>query len=78
VGPVIALTVAIAVAVALAPAPASAQSPSPGVVGGGDTRSEGEGAGLVGAPFLVAGGVVLLGLIAVGATLVYLRLVRED
>jgi hypothetical protein len=32
----------------------------------------------VGAPVLVAAGVVLLGLAAAGATLVYLRLVRED
>ncbi|HEV8516610.1 MAG TPA: hypothetical protein VGQ47_03095 [Candidatus Limnocylindrales bacterium] len=60
------------------PAVVNAQSPSPTVIGEGDTRSEGEGAGLVGAPVLVAAGVVLLGLAAAGATLVYLRLVRED
>lgn len=53
-------------------------SPSPTVVEPGDPRSEGEGAGLVGQPLLVAGAVVLLGLLAAGATLVYVRLTRES
>lgn len=72
------ILLAIALALGLAPAPAAAQSPSPPIVGETDTRSEGEGAGLVGAPFLVAAGVVILGLASVGATLLYLRLARED
>jgi hypothetical protein len=41
---------------------------------GGDTRSPGEGPGLVGAPFLAIVGVVALGFLAAGGTLVYLRL----
>jgi hypothetical protein len=40
----------------------------------GDTRSSGEGPGLVGTPALAIGAVLLLGLLAVGSTLVYVRL----
>lgn len=50
-----------------------AASPEPSAPGG-DTRSPGEGPGLVGAPFLAMAGVVGLGLLAAGATLLYLRL----
>jgi hypothetical protein len=50
-----------------------AASPEPSAPGG-DTRSPGEGPGLVGAPFLAVGGIVALGLLAAGATLLYLRL----
>ena len=50
-----------------------AASPEPSAPGG-DTRSPGEGPGLVGAPFLAVAGVVGLGLLAAGATLLYLRL----
>jgi hypothetical protein len=55
-----------------------AATPSPEVVPGGDTRSEGEGAGLVGSPVLVALGVIALGVAAAGATTLYLRLTREE
>jgi hypothetical protein len=60
---------------ALVPGPqvALAASPEPSAAGG-DTRSPGEGPGLVGAPFLAVAGVVALGLLAAGATLLYLRL----
>jgi hypothetical protein len=51
----------------------AAASPEPSPPGG-DTRSAGEGPGLVGAPFLAILGVVALGLLAAGATLLYLRL----
>jgi hypothetical protein len=51
----------------------AAASPEPSAPGG-DTRSAGEGPGLVGAPFLAVVGVVALGLVAAGATLIYLRL----
>ena len=51
----------------------AAASPEPSAPGG-DTRSAGEGPGLVGAPFLAIIGVVALGLLAAGATLLYLRL----
>lgn len=40
----------------------------------GDTRSSGEGPGLVGTPGLAIAGVVLVGVIAAGATLLYIRL----
>ena len=57
----------------------SGASPSPtDVLGPGDPRSEGEGAGLVGAPVVVAAGVVLVGLLAAAGTLVYVRLSRDD
>ncbi|MDQ3870681.1 MAG: hypothetical protein M3301_03575 [Chloroflexota bacterium] len=60
------------------PSVVRAQTPSPGVVAGGDTRSEGEGAGLIGSPVLVALGVVALGVAAAGVTGLYLRLTRDD
>jgi hypothetical protein len=40
----------------------------------GDTRSSGEGPGLVGTPALAIGAVLLVGLLAAGATLLYVRL----
>ena len=46
----------------------------PGVIGSGDSRSEGEGPGLVGSPVAIALGVVVLGLATAGVTLVVLRL----
>ncbi len=54
------------------PASALAASPSPG--SGGDTRSSGEGAGLVGEPLLAIGLVVLIAVISVIATIAYVRL----
>ena len=53
--------------------PSPGASVAPGDGSGGDTRSAGEGPGLVGAPFLAIGGVVLLGLAAAAATLLYVR-----
>lgn len=58
---------------AVGPAIVAAASPEPSAPGG-DTRSVGEGPGLVGAPFLAILGVVVLGLLAAGGTLIYLRL----
>jgi hypothetical protein len=43
------------------------------VIDTGDPRSSGQGPGLVGSPFAIAIGVVLLGLIAAGGTLLYVR-----
>lgn len=51
----------------------AAASPEPSAPGG-DTRSVGEGPGLVGAPFLAIVGVVALGIVAAASTLLYLRL----
>ena len=53
--------------------PVNAATPSPSEAIVGDTRSPGEGPGLVGAPFLAIGGVLLLGLAAAGLTIVYVR-----
>jgi hypothetical protein len=43
------------------------------VIDTGDPRSNGQGPGLVGSPFAIAIGVVLLGLIAAAGTLLYVR-----
>jgi hypothetical protein len=63
--------------IVLGPHVVLAASPEPSAPGG-DTRSPGEGPGLVGAPFLAVGGVVALGLLAAGATLLYLRLTSRS
>jgi hypothetical protein len=73
----IAALVAAAVLASAAGSTAAADTPSPTVVGSGDTRSEGEGAGLVGAPVLIALGVIGVGLVMAAGTLVYLRLSRD-
>lgn len=73
----IAALVAVAVLAPAAAPTAAADTPSPTVVGSGDTRSEGEGAGLVGAPLLIALGVIGVGLVMAAGTLVYLRLSRD-
>jgi hypothetical protein len=57
----------------LRPQIALAASPSPSQAAGGDTRSVGEGPGLVGAPFIAIGGVVLLGIMTAAFTLLYVR-----
>lgn len=54
------------------PAFTLAASPSPG--SGGDTRSSGTGAGLVGEPLLAIGLVVLIAVISVIASIAYVRL----
>jgi hypothetical protein len=74
---VTALLVLVAIPCVAVPAWAESPSPSAGVIGSGDPRSEGEGAGLVGDPLLVALGVVALGALASGGTLLYVRLTRD-
>jgi hypothetical protein len=59
--------------VRLGPPVVDAASPEPSAPGG-DTRSPGEGPGLVGAPFLAIAGVLGLGLATAGLTVLYLRL----
>lgn len=56
------------------PAAVSAASPAPSGDNEGDTRSAGEGPGLVGAPLLAIGGVFVLGIGAALVTIVYVRL----
>jgi hypothetical protein len=58
---------------AVGPAPVLAASPAASPVAGGDTRSAGEGPGLVGSPVLAIGGVLALGLAAAALTLLYVR-----
>jgi hypothetical protein len=77
IGLVFAFALSLNPGVAGQPPSARAASPSPPIVGPGDTRSEGEGAGLVGSPLLVALGVVLLGVGTAGLTIIYLKL-RSD
>jgi len=52
-----------------------AASPSPSAAGG-DTRSSGEGPGLVGDPLFALVVVVLVATMAIATTLVYIRLTR--
>jgi hypothetical protein len=64
------------VGVALAPGPVLAASPDPSAAPVGDTRSSGEGAGLVGAPLAALAAVGLIAVASVAVTFVYLRLTR--
>ena len=82
------LTVVVAMTLLLAPAATLAQgygsgaavatarpvASEPPVIGSGDSRSDGEGPGLVGSPLAIAIGVVVLGLATAGITLVVLRI----
>ena len=61
-------------AVSVGPLLADSPSPTPGPYGGGDTRTAGQGPGLVGSPLYALGGVLLIALISVGLSLAYLRL----
>lgn len=76
------VALALASLVLLLPAVASGAlptaTPSPSVLGTGDPRSDGEGPGLVGSPIVVALGVVGLGVVVAGGTLLVMRLTRPD
>jgi hypothetical protein len=50
-----------------------AASPSPSALPGGDPRSSGQGPGLVGDPLLAIGVVALIAVLALAATLAYVR-----
>ena len=63
-----------AIAAIAIPAAAWAATPVPTAGSVGDTRSAGEGPGLVGSPLLAIGLVVLIAVVAIAATLVYVRL----
>jgi hypothetical protein len=56
------------------PAAALAASPLPSILPGSDTRSSGQGPGLVGDPALALLGVLGIALVAIVATLLYVRL----
>jgi hypothetical protein len=63
--------------VALAQYPDATAAPAP-VAGPVDPRSSGEGPGLQAEPLVVLVGVILLGLLATGGTLLYVRITRDD
>jgi hypothetical protein len=52
---------------------AASPEPSAGADYGGDTRTTGQGPGLVGSPLYAIGGVLAVALISIGITMVYLR-----
>jgi hypothetical protein len=52
---------------------AASPEPSAGADYGGDTRTTGQGPGLVGSPLYALGGVLAVALISIGITMVYLR-----
>lgn len=56
----------------------SGASPEPTVLVTGDPRSEGQGPGVIGQPLVILLGVVALGAAAAGATLLIVRLTRDD
>lgn len=57
---------------------AASPSPGPGYEAGGDTRTSGQGPGLVGSPFFAIGGVLLVALVSIGLTQVYLRVTPDE
>ena len=71
-------TVVQALALTIGPGAVLAASPTASAGIAGDTRSAGEGPGLVGAPLLAVGIVALIALLTVVATLVYVRLSTGD
>jgi hypothetical protein len=56
------------------PVLAASPDPSPGGDYGGDTRTAGQGPGLVGSPLYAIGAVLLVALVSIGLAQVYLRL----
>lgn len=60
------------------PVAAQDATPEPGIGGPVDPRSDGEGPGLDADPLVVFVGVVLLGLVTAGATLLVVRVLRDD
>ena len=70
----IALAFLLAVGPLVLPAATLGASPTPTAAPAGDTRSSGEGPGLIGQPFVIALGVILLGLLSAGLAIAYARL----
>jgi hypothetical protein len=61
------------IAVTAGSALAASPEPSAGADYGGDTRTTGQGPGLVGSPLYAIGGVLAVALISIGIKMVYLR-----
>jgi hypothetical protein len=57
----------------IGPVLAASPPPSAGSDYGGDTRTSGQGPGLVGSPLYAIGGVLVVALISIGITLIYVR-----
>ena len=57
----------------IAPVLAASPAPSAGSDYGGDTRTSGQGPGLVGSPLYAIGGVLAVALISIGFTTAYVR-----
>jgi hypothetical protein len=72
----IALALMLAVVPLVLPPVTLGASPAPTAAPGGDTRSSGEGPGLVGQPVVIALGVLLLGLVSAGLAVAYARFTR--
>jgi hypothetical protein len=64
-------------ALSLGPALAASPAPSAGSDYGGDTRTSGQGPGLVGSPLYALGGVLAVALISIGITLIYVRATND-
>ena len=62
----------------ITPAAALAASPLPSILPGSDTRSSGQGPGLVGDPALALLGVLGIAIVAIVATLLYVRLTARS
>ncbi|MEA2538300.1 MAG: hypothetical protein QOF11_2534 [Chloroflexota bacterium] len=69
----LAWTLVVALVAAILPGPVLGDSPSPTPGTGGDTRSVGEGPGLVGSPLLAIGIVLAIAALSVVASLIYVR-----
>jgi hypothetical protein len=67
------LAILLAPATVLSQAPATPAASVPPVIGSGDSRSEGEGPGFVGSPVAIAVGVVVLGVVTAGVTVLVMR-----
>jgi hypothetical protein len=73
----LAWAIVAAVAAMIVPGTVLAASPSPTAGSGGDTRSVGEGPGLVGSPMMAIGIVVAIAILSVAASLVYVRATEQ-
>ncbi len=67
------LAVAWLLGVSIGPVLAASPAPSAGSDYGGDTRTSGQGPGLVGSPLYAIGGVLAVALISIGFTTAYVR-----
>jgi hypothetical protein len=67
------LAVAWLLGASIGPVLAASPAPSAGSDYGGDTRTSGQGPGLVGSPLYAIGGVLVVALVSLGVTMAYVR-----